>query len=115
MTSGKSARVAGVVLSVVSGNVRNAPRHAPQKWCLTGCRGDCHQEGLWLALRPRVVLAVPPPSSPLRPAAAVAASSVLLGYVLPSHVTEEMLWECKQLGAHSPSTLLTTLMFFNTK
>ncbi|ELV09654.1 Glutamine-rich protein 1 [Tupaia chinensis] len=37
------------------------------------------------------------------------------GYVLPSHVTEEMLWECKQLGAHSPSTLLTTLMFFNTK
>ncbi|XP_072507693.1 transcriptional regulator QRICH1 [Notamacropus eugenii] len=38
-----------------------------------------------------------------------------LGYVLPSRVTEEMLWECKQLGAHSPSTLLTTLMFFNTK
>ncbi|XP_003217894.1 transcriptional regulator QRICH1 isoform X1 [Anolis carolinensis] len=38
-----------------------------------------------------------------------------LGYVLPSHVTEEMLWECKQLGAHSPATLLTTLMFFNTK
>ncbi|XP_028849656.1 glutamine-rich protein 1-like [Denticeps clupeoides] len=38
-----------------------------------------------------------------------------LGYVMPSHVTEEMLWECKQLGAHSPSTLLTTLMFFNTK
>ncbi|XP_026870816.2 glutamine-rich protein 1-like isoform X1 [Electrophorus electricus] len=38
-----------------------------------------------------------------------------LGYVIPSHVTEEMLWECKQLGAHSPSTLLTTLMFFNTK
>ena len=39
----------------------------------------------------------------------------LSGYVIPSHVTEEMLWECKQLGAHSPSTLLTTLMFFNTK
>ncbi|KAM3665997.1 transcriptional regulator QRICH1 isoform 2-T4 [Ammospiza maritima maritima] len=38
-----------------------------------------------------------------------------LGYILSSHVTEEMLWECKQLGAHSPSTLLTTLMFFNTK
>ncbi|XP_066499225.1 transcriptional regulator QRICH1-like [Hoplias malabaricus] len=38
-----------------------------------------------------------------------------LGYVIPSHVTEEMMWECKQLGAHSPSTLLTTLMFFNTK
>ncbi|KAB5567650.1 hypothetical protein PHYPO_G00235280 [Pangasianodon hypophthalmus] len=37
------------------------------------------------------------------------------GYVIPSHVTEAMLWECKQLGAHSPSTLLTTLMFFNTK
>lgn len=38
-----------------------------------------------------------------------------LGYIIPSHVTEEMLWESKQLGAHSPSTLLTTLMFFNTK
>ncbi|XP_061687588.1 transcriptional regulator QRICH1-like [Syngnathoides biaculeatus] len=38
-----------------------------------------------------------------------------LGYIIASHVTEEMLWECKQLGAHSPSTLLTTLMFFNTK
>lgn len=38
-----------------------------------------------------------------------------LGYLIPSHVTEEMLWESKQLGAHSPSTLLTTLMFFNTK
>ncbi|XP_061634963.1 transcriptional regulator QRICH1-like isoform X3 [Phyllopteryx taeniolatus] len=38
-----------------------------------------------------------------------------LGYIISSHVTEEMLWECKQLGAHSPSTLLTTLMFFNTK
>lgn len=38
-----------------------------------------------------------------------------LGYAIPSRVTEEMLWECKQLGAHSPSTLLTTLMFFNTK
>lgn len=38
-----------------------------------------------------------------------------LGYVIPSHVTEEMLWECKQLGAHSPATLLTTLMYFNTK
>lgn len=40
---------------------------------------------------------------------------ICTGYVLPSHVTEEMLWECKQLGAHSPATLLTTLMFFNTK
>ncbi len=39
----------------------------------------------------------------------------LPGYIIPSHVTEEMLWECKQLGAHSPSTLLTTLMYFNTK
>uniref|UniRef100_A0A7N6F7N1 DUF3504 domain-containing protein n=1 Tax=Anabas testudineus TaxID=64144 RepID=A0A7N6F7N1_ANATE len=38
-----------------------------------------------------------------------------LGYVIPSHVTEEMLWECKQLGAHSPATLLTTLMYFNNK
>lgn len=39
----------------------------------------------------------------------------ILGYIIPSHVTEEMLWECKQLGAHSPATLLTTLMYFNTK
>ncbi|XP_040889477.1 glutamine-rich protein 1-like isoform X2 [Toxotes jaculatrix] len=38
-----------------------------------------------------------------------------LGYIIPSYVTEEMLWECKQLGAHSPATLLTTLMYFNTK
>lgn len=38
-----------------------------------------------------------------------------VGYIIPSHVTEEMLWECKQLGAHSPTTLLTTLMYFNTK
>lgn len=37
------------------------------------------------------------------------------GHIIPSHVTEEMLWECKQLGAHSPATLLTTLMYFNTK
>lgn len=42
-------------------------------------------------------------------------TSDIAGYILSSHVTEEMLWECKQLGAHSPSTLLTTLMFFNTK
>lgn len=42
-------------------------------------------------------------------------SPPLSGYIIASHVTEEMLWECKQLGAHSPSTLLTTLMFFNTK
>lgn len=28
---------------------------------------------------------------------------------------EEHLWECKQLGAHSPHVLLSTLMFFNTK
>ncbi|TNM88863.1 hypothetical protein fugu_005117 [Takifugu bimaculatus] len=38
-----------------------------------------------------------------------------MGHIIPSHVTEEMLWECKQLGAHSPATLLTTLMYFNTK
>ncbi|XP_056130554.1 transcriptional regulator QRICH1-like [Lampris incognitus] len=38
-----------------------------------------------------------------------------LGYLIPCHVSEEMLWECKQLGAHSPATLLTTLMYFNTK
>ncbi|XP_041867585.1 uncharacterized protein LOC121656583 isoform X2 [Melanotaenia boesemani] len=33
------------------------------------------------------------------------------GYV-PSCVEEEFLWECKQLGAYSPITLLNTLMFF---
>ncbi|XP_043943269.1 transcriptional regulator QRICH1-like [Protopterus annectens] len=37
-----------------------------------------------------------------------------LGYVIPSCICEDMLWECKQLGAHSPSTLLFTLMYFNT-
>lgn len=38
-----------------------------------------------------------------------------LGYIIPSCISEDMLWECKQLGAHSPSTLLFTLMYFNTK
>ena len=52
---------------------------------------------------------------PILPSSCCSSTLFLLGYVLPSHVTEEMLWECKQLGAHSPSTLLTTLMFFNTK
>ncbi|KAJ1161858.1 hypothetical protein NDU88_002339 [Pleurodeles waltl] len=37
------------------------------------------------------------------------------GYVISSCITEDMLWKCKQLGAHSPTTLLFTLMFFNTK
>ncbi|KAL6426400.1 hypothetical protein ACFW04_009116 [Cataglyphis niger] len=32
-----------------------------------------------------------------------------------TRVEEEHLWECKQLGAHSPHVLLSTLMFFNTK
>ncbi|XP_017876880.1 zinc finger MYM-type protein 3 isoform X2 [Ceratina calcarata] len=32
-----------------------------------------------------------------------------------TRVEEEHLWECKQLGAHSPHVLLNTLMFFNTK
>lgn len=67
-----------------------------------------------------MVLLVPHTSrpAPLRerlPSSCCSSTLFLLGYVLPSHVTEEMLWECKQLGAHSPSTLLTTLMFFNTK
>ncbi|XP_077977810.1 zinc finger MYM-type protein 3-like [Glandiceps talaboti] len=30
-------------------------------------------------------------------------------------IEEEMLWECKQLGAHSPFVLLGTLVYFNTK
>lgn len=32
-----------------------------------------------------------------------------------TRVEEEHLWECKQLGAHSPQVLLNTLIFFNTK
>ncbi|XP_026857563.2 zinc finger MYM-type protein 4 isoform X1 [Electrophorus electricus] len=36
------------------------------------------------------------------------------GYV-HSRVEEEYLWECKQLGAFSPSVLLNTLLFFCTK
>ncbi|XP_016281056.1 transcriptional regulator QRICH1-like isoform X1 [Monodelphis domestica] len=38
-----------------------------------------------------------------------------LGRVLSSCIMEQMLWDCRQLGAHSPSTLLFTLMYFNTK
>jgi len=30
-------------------------------------------------------------------------------------VTEEHLWESRQLGAHSPYVLLNTLIYFNTK
>ncbi|XP_069827650.1 zinc finger MYM-type protein 4 isoform X2 [Dendropsophus ebraccatus] len=32
-----------------------------------------------------------------------------------SRIEEEHLWECKQLGAYSPSILLNTLLFFTTK
>lgn len=32
-----------------------------------------------------------------------------------SDVEEEHLWDCKQLGVYSPSVLLNTLMYFNTK
>ncbi|XP_068959069.1 transcriptional regulator QRICH1-like isoform X2 [Petaurus breviceps papuanus] len=38
-----------------------------------------------------------------------------LGRVPSSCIVEQMLWDCRQLGAHSPSTLLFTLMYFNTK
>lgn len=37
-----------------------------------------------------------------------------LEYIV-TRVEEEHLWESKQLGAHSPHVLLSTLMFFNTK
>ncbi|XP_011304779.1 zinc finger MYM-type protein 3 [Fopius arisanus] len=36
-------------------------------------------------------------------------------HYIVTRVEEEHLWECKQLGAHSPHVLLSTLMFFNTK
>ncbi|XP_030644396.1 zinc finger MYM-type protein 4 [Chanos chanos] len=36
------------------------------------------------------------------------------GYI-HSRVEEEYLWQCKQLGAYSPSVLLNTLLFFCTK
>ncbi|KAK3882013.1 hypothetical protein Pcinc_013583 [Petrolisthes cinctipes] len=32
-----------------------------------------------------------------------------------TRVTETMLWECRQLGAHTPQVLLNTLFYFNTK
>jgi hypothetical protein len=32
-----------------------------------------------------------------------------------ARIDEEHLWETKQLGAHSPHTLLATLIYFNTK
>lgn len=94
----------------------------PSHLCFNKLPDDfCHSLGrfFWLNLYSFVVL-VPPNShpAPLRahlPSSCCSSALFLLGYVLPSHVTEEMLWECKQLGAHSPSTLLTTLMFFNTK
>ncbi|XP_033107013.1 zinc finger MYM-type protein 2-like isoform X2 [Anneissia japonica] len=35
--------------------------------------------------------------------------------VINSNITEELMWECKQLGAHSPYVLLNTLVYFNTK
>lgn len=39
---------------------------------------------------------------------------MFLEYIV-TRVEEEHLWESKQLGAHSPHVLLSTLMFFNTK
>lgn len=33
----------------------------------------------------------------------------------PSRIEEELLWEAKQLGAHSPWVLLNTILYFNTK
>ncbi|XP_066287491.1 zinc finger MYM-type protein 4-like isoform X1 [Branchiostoma lanceolatum] len=35
--------------------------------------------------------------------------------IIPFRIEEEILWECKQLGAHSPFVLLNTLLYFNTK
>ncbi|XP_050738796.1 zinc finger MYM-type protein 4-like isoform X3 [Eriocheir sinensis] len=32
-----------------------------------------------------------------------------------TRITETMLWECRQLGAHTPQVLLNTLFYFNTK
>lgn len=40
--------------------------------------------------------------------------SIITEYIV-TRVEEEHLWESKQLGAHSPHVLLSTLMFFNTK
>nr|CAD7578250.1 unnamed protein product [Timema californicum] len=36
-------------------------------------------------------------------------------HYIVTRVEEEHLWESKQLGAHSPHVLLSTLLFFNTK
>ncbi|XP_071956100.1 zinc finger MYM-type protein 2-like [Antedon mediterranea] len=35
--------------------------------------------------------------------------------VINSKITEDLMWDCKQLGAHSPYVLLNTLVYFNTK
>lgn len=32
-----------------------------------------------------------------------------------TRITEAMLWECRQLGAHTPQVLLNTLFYFNVK
>ena len=37
-----------------------------------------------------------------------------MGYFV-TRIEEEHLWECKQLGAHSPQVLLNTLIYFNAK
>uniref|UniRef100_A0A8C9RDB1 Zinc finger MYM-type protein 4-like n=1 Tax=Scleropages formosus TaxID=113540 RepID=A0A8C9RDB1_SCLFO len=41
--------------------------------------------------------------------------AVLPGGYLHSRVQEEHLWQCKQLGTHSPAVLLNTLLLFTTK
>jgi hypothetical protein len=41
--------------------------------------------------------------------------TVSVAEYIVTRVEEEHLWESKQLGAHSPHVLLSTLMFFNTK
>ena len=35
--------------------------------------------------------------------------------ILNTHINEETLWNAKQLGAHSPYILLSTLIYFNAK
>lgn len=47
-------------------------------------------------------------------------SLIYTKYLISEHsltgvVEEELLWECEQLGGHSPHVLLATLLFFNTK
>jgi hypothetical protein len=60
-------------------------------------------------------------SEPFGPGVCKLSASLILKFslIVAGHlicrIEEEHLWECKQLGAHSPHVLLNTLIYFNTR